>query len=291
MSEFVFIKANILGEDKRNYILAGLFLGLALSNHLTSVLIIPALILMYFFHSNEKIGFQKERLSLFPYIILASVACLSLYLYLPIRSAMTPEFNWGEVSRSWDKFYYHASGKQYRIWLFSGDGTFKQNLALFFSSLHLSTGLIGSLLAVVGVAKGWNRYRSVILFFGVLAISTALYSFNYSIHDIENYFLPIYISIFILAGMGLTSILQKNVSLGLASLSFPLILLIFNYVDLDNSDNYAIEEYNRIMCEGIEEEGVVLSAQWDYWCSAFWYKQRIEQYRPDIIMIEKEILV
>jgi len=289
-SSLFFIKANILGEDKRNYIIAGLFLGLALSNHLTSVLLIPALLFMYFFHSKEKIGFQKERLKLFPYIIVASLVCLSLYLYLPIRSAMTPEFNWGEVSRSWDKFYYHASGKQYRIWLFSGDGTFKQNFALFFSTLHLSTGVIGSILAVWGILKGWNRYRSVILFFGIFAVSTVLYSFNYSIHDIDNYFLPIYASIFIFAGLGLASLLQKNVNLGLLSIAFPLIMLIFNYVDLDNSDNYAIEEYNKIMCDGIEEDAVVLSAQWDYWCSAFWYKQRIENYRPDIIMIEKEIL-
>jgi hypothetical protein len=44
------------------------------------------------------------------------------------------------------------------------------------------------------------------------------------------------------------------------------------------------------MLDNIEKDAIVISSQWDYFCSAFWYKQIVENYRKDIVLIEKELL-
>jgi hypothetical protein len=58
----------------------------------------------------------------------------------------------------------------------------------------------------------------------------------------------------------------------------------------DQSVNYLVPEYTRILVDNLEPNAIIISAQWDYWVSAFWYKQKIEGYRPDITLIEKELL-
>ena len=44
------------------------------------------------------------------------------------------------------------------------------------------------------------------------------------------------------------------------------------------------------MYNNLESDAIVISSQWDYWCSAFWYKQRVEGIRKDITLVEMELL-
>jgi hypothetical protein len=44
------------------------------------------------------------------------------------------------------------------------------------------------------------------------------------------------------------------------------------------------------MVDPLPANAVVISQQWDFFCSAFWYMQQIEGYRTDVVLIEKELL-
>jgi hypothetical protein len=44
------------------------------------------------------------------------------------------------------------------------------------------------------------------------------------------------------------------------------------------------------MTESLPQNSVIISAQWDYFCSAFIYKQLIEKYRTDVVLVEQELL-
>jgi hypothetical protein len=40
----------------------------------------------------------------------------------------------------------------------------------------------------------------------------------------------------------------------------------------------------------VEPNGIVISSQWDFWVSASWYYNFVKHIRPDITVIEKELL-
>jgi hypothetical protein len=63
-----------------------------------------------------------------------------------------------------------------------------------------------------------------------------------------------------------------------------------HYKQADKSDDTVVRDYTQIMVKNLPKNSVIFSSQWDYWCSAFWYKQSCENMRPDIILIEKELL-
>jgi hypothetical protein len=70
----------------------------------------------------------------------------------------------------------------------------------------------------------------------------------------------------------------------------PLLNLTLNYAENDKHDDYAVPSYISLMIDPLPKNSVIISSQWDYLCSGFLYKQIVENYRPDIIMIEKELL-
>jgi len=44
------------------------------------------------------------------------------------------------------------------------------------------------------------------------------------------------------------------------------------------------------LTQNLEPKAIIITAQWDYFVSAFWYYQKITGYRADIVLIEKELL-
>jgi len=305
----------------RYFIATAFTVGLGFSNHMTTLLILPALIYL-FFKSEEGFDFSSQRVKQFILLAIPLLIGLSVYLYIPIRSAMLPEFDWGNVSRGFDKFYYHISGKQYQVWMFSGSDSWAANFNKFFGAFGSIFGIliiIPYAIAIIGYSNEKNKLiwllnvllapiialwfyvgksaRFVLLFLLIMIISGIAYSFNYSIHDIKPYFYSAYWAIFCLFGLSVL-VLAINVSKSWrfsttnAAISgiVPLLLLISNYKECDMSRDYSVEEYTRILIDNLPENSIIISAQWDYWCSAFWYLQRVENYRPDIVLIEKELM-
>ena len=74
------------------------------------------------------------------------------------------------------------------------------------------------------------------------------------------------------------------------SFAIPVISLLINHSQNDRSDEYLVPEYTKTLVDNLEENAIIVSSQWDYWCSAFWYYQRVEGYRTDVALIENELL-
>lgn len=279
-------------ENNRNYILlAALFIGLSFANHLTTILLIPFLIYLHFI-KEDGLFIKKEN---FTNTILPSLLVLigiSLYIYLPIRSSQEAIFNWGNVSRGWDKFIYHVSGKQYQVWMFQGKEEFYEGLSKFLASIKgqswLSTAVFPFVLGLYFIFK---RNRRIAISLLLLFFTCLLYSSNYGIHDIEIYFSLSYIVIsFAVITLFAEILNRKFTSLSSLTLFIPLVTIIMNYQINDNSNHTLVDDYTEILCENIEQDGIIISAQWDIWNAPFWYKQQIESYRNDIILIEKELM-
>jgi Protein of unknown function (DUF2723) len=354
---FVFLKAIFdtkPNADKYNFVSANKYylvfaflLGLSFTNHLTTILLAPACLTLFFYVNL----YDKQRLyRLLGLMALGFVIGFSLYLYLPIRANMDPVFIWGNPY-NFERFYWHITGKQFSVWIFSAKGSIPAFLILMSTTVGLcvwglvkqktlnknlhfvffliicvmgyllisgsnpivlqqfrkfsaslftefGTGLV--LLAIPGVffLTKFNLklyYFTLLTFFGCL-----FYAINYDINDIYSYFLLSYITISVWIGFGglfiyeqFTEMLRSSVQKAAFAAVIVLISLITintNYAVNDESKNYYVEEFAMNIFANAEPNSIIISSQWDFWVSASWYFHFVKNIRPDLVVIDKELL-
>ncbi len=214
----------------------------------------------------------------------------SVYAVPILRSFSEVPFNWGEISRSFDAFYYHISGKQFQVWMFESEETFFSNALFFGKELLLSTLGIGVLLSGIGLFYLWKKNTLIVLvslFYFVIALP---FVFSYGIPDIKSYFVVPIALFSILGGMTLFQWLVTKQWLAMVVFLLPCISIGYFWNDVEQQNNSLVEDYTHILIDQIPKNSIILSSQWDYFCSAFWFKQKIEGIRTDIVLIEKELL-
>ena len=264
--------------------------GLGFSNHLTTLFIIPGLFIFYFKRKEKGFDFSKQKLTTFLYLSIPFLIALSLYIYLPLRSSTFPLVNWGWVHRGMTEFLYHVQGKQYQIWMFSGE-KLGDNISKFFGLMPLEYGYFGIFIGLAGIYKMLMQNKQIALFLIINFIFSFFYAVNYSIHDIDSYFSLSFIIFTLFIPFGIIFIFRKlNKNYLYLILILPLINLSINYKDVDSSHNYLVEDYTKSIADCLDDNAIIISAQWDYFNSSFIYYQNVEQYRTDVTVIEKELL-
>ena len=277
-------------------ILLAYVFGLSFSNHMTTILLVPATIYLYFFRWNRSKKDKKFLLHtcmlLVPFLL-----GLSIYLYLPIRASQPILLNWGDPD-NWFNFINHISGKQYRVWMtFSGETATKQ-LTHFFELLPGEMALIPLLIAPLGMWFMWRNMKNTFITTFILFITCIAYSINYDIHDIDSYFLLAFMITTLWATFGLVKIYlylyhkPRHIHLIFATvtLTVAVIPLFWHISKINQNSNTFVRNYTQNMLHAIEDNGVVLSYQWDYFVAPFLYLQHVERRRPDIALIDKELL-
>ncbi len=270
---------------------AGLTLGLGFTNHMTTVLIVPALIFLLI------VAFKQKKLELkFLYFIVFGGAIAGLlYLYLPIRASQHPLLDWGNPDNI-QRFIRHVTGKQFRSWMFSSFDVFQHQLGIFYSGLY-SEFRITILIAILGVVVSLSSYRRYFWWTTVLLVSDLLYAANYNIHNIDSYFLLAYISLALFAAIGFRFLAEQlwNLSQGklvaiTLLLLFPIVSAFSNFSGVDASKDYSAEMYTHDILTSLPKNSLVLSYQWDTFVAASLYYQNVDHVRKDIIIIDKELL-
>ncbi len=355
---FVFLKAIIetkIGKEtggsfvkeNRGYLLFAFLLGLSFTNHMTTILLAPACLTLFFVTNYKD---KKRMIKLLGYMSVCFIISLSLYLYLPIRANMKPTLIWGNPYNL-ERFIWHFTAKQFTVWIFSAQGSVPVFLLLLGSALVLSvtgllkqktinqyfhfgaflvvgvlsylflssanksisdqfikfTGSLGSeygtgviILSMIGVYR-LSKYNITIYYFTLLTFfGCLLYSVNYDIHDIDSYFLLSYITIVIWIGFGALLIAERIVAslkthgaqTAFAAVLFlaALIPLKTNWNSDDKSKDYSVKEFTMNNFRNIEPNSIVITTQWDFWVSASWYYKYVMNMRPDIIVIDRELL-
>lgn len=279
-------------SSSKPWIYVAITLALGFSNHMTTILILPGTVTLYF----VKRGFCRSALK--PMIIMIgvfiSLLCL-IHLYLPLRAAQNPVLNWGNPV-NWDNILRHVSGKQYRVWLFSSSRAAMKNLGIFFHNFPGEFTWSGLVLGLLGIYSSFIRTPRLAIFFLITSLSTVLYSINYDIHDLDSYFLLAYIVFAVWIAFGVRWILYR-----IRGKSYRVVFLcllaigvtveaIQNFSRVDKSDLYVFEDYTKQALNSLANNAVLLSYQWDYLISPAYYFQFVENYRKDVAIIDKELL-
>jgi hypothetical protein len=266
---------------------SGLLFGLMMANHLSSAFLAPGLFILWT-ATGEPL---RERLRRWPYLILPSLLGLGLYAVLPLRSAADPPINWGMVHRGLDAFLYHVKGTQFGVWMFSDDAAVKANGTIFWRALTDMTLWIGLILVVAGIVRTLSVARRLALGIVVIVVGNLGISLGYAIPDIDPYFLPTLMAVAILMGVGIAARAQRHPSpLWWGALAVPAAVMITNLPEQDRSNHTTVRDYTTWILANAEPNAIILTRQWDYFCSAAIYLQTVEGVRPDVALIDKELL-
>jgi hypothetical protein len=280
--------------NEKKYLLAFAFvLGLSFTNHLTTILLAPAFLFLFF----KTFGFTKETWQKIFMMALPFLLGLSVYWYLPFRSSQNPLYDWGNPE-TFERFFWHARGKQFSVWFFSSMEVAKQQFGYFVSRVPTEFAYVALPIALLGIIF-LRKNKRILLFTSLLFVSCVLYSINYDIHDIDSYFLLAYFTVAIWSAFGIKFLLEKfsskkqaslNRKLALGFLVVCLLPLPLHYSMNDKSENFLVEDYATNMFASLDSNAIIISYQWDYFVSASYYFQTIEQWRNDVAVIDKELL-
>ncbi len=275
--------------------------GLAIGNHLSTLLLLPALVFLII-RAHGAGGFRGA----WPALALAFAGGLSVYIYLPVRSARDPLLDWGDPENL-GAFYRHATGAVYRVWFLSGTQVAVKQLLRFIELLTSEMTPLALVPAAAGVVLLWHRARPIAEATALLFLLNLLYAINYDIHDIDSYFLPAFLVLALWAGFGIalaceTIVLPHTKRPGpapaprrlaaaiAAAFILPFVATAWNFRIADQRDNHFVPDYTAAMFASLEPRAVILSKQWDLFCSASIYEQLVRGTRRDVTLLEKELL-
>ena len=266
--------------------------GLAFTNHMSAVLFLPAILLIIL------INWRKLSLKILLLSALGFAIAMSLYLYLPIRSAQNPLLNWGAPD-TLARFWRHLSGWQYRVWMFT------RSFPELIKSLHTMFAILGDnfsyifLFSIAGFIGFIAMQRfpisgskkigyDVIGFLALVFLFDALYSMNYIIPDIAPYYLPV-AGVMAFCTAGILGFLRKPKWLTPVILFIAVVaVLIANFQKSDRSDDWSAREYAENILSPIPAGSILILESWDMYAPSL-YLQTSENIRPELKIFDFEL--
>jgi hypothetical protein len=286
---FKALTADNSGRGEQYLILTWYVQGLALCDHMNAIQFLPALAILTVVCLRRRFSWKTIAA-----IIPAFVVPLTLYAVLPIRASATPPpvANWGDVT-TWPNFFRHVSGWQFKIWFLSGGaGQLWSNIKIFFSMLWQQYPWPVFLLLPFGIAVVFRRSTM----FGIVLVITVFVNIflgiNYTIPDIESYYLQTIATVALFSFMGLVwlgSIIRARYLISAVAVGL-LAWQVIAVWQVNYKGDYTLpEDYARNIMRSADYGAVVVSQIWDRQGQAF-YLQQAEYNRPDLKFIDKELL-
>jgi len=287
--------------------LSAYLFGLSLGNHITMVLLLPVLMLSFWRIGGRLVCPSSRRDYL---IVLISFALgLSIYAYLPLRAAAKPMPNWGDPV-TLDRFIWMISGGPYRQFVFGLPiSHLPMRIAAWAGQLFAQFGVLGVLLGLLGFWRLLERARMWVLATLISTVLYSIYAIGYNTTDSYVYLIPSYIIFALWIGHGISEVgrylkdivLRKSdnrrgpkpitvESLALAVvIILPFSFLWKNYHSIDLHNDREAATYGETVMTSVPAKAMIISAS-DAHTFALWYAQQIAYRRPDVIVLDRDLL-
>jgi hypothetical protein len=280
-------------QRDRYLLLSAFLMGLCLTNHLTSGLLLPASVLFVTLVDRRKlvdVGLMLKGAGLF-------LLGLAPYLYLPIRAAMDPPMDANNPTNL-DRFWYVVSGGDLTGSFFAfGPSELPNRMLFYWEHLLENMPFLVVMVALTGAVVVLLKDRAVGIFLGFLFLGWLFYAVENDIPDIDLYFIPTYLVLSLWAAAGFGALLDEAESLvgGLSkvarlvvigSLSAVMLLLpLFGvgetYARSDMSGVYRGQKEIQAVANNAAPNATILHHR-----SSMWYMVLVEKRRTDLTLID-----
>jgi 4-amino-4-deoxy-L-arabinose transferase-like glycosyltransferase len=279
---------------KDRYLLLSAFLvGLCLTNHLTSGLLLPASLLF--------VALVDWRRLVDPKLVLKGAGLFLLgltpYLYLPIRAAMDPPMDANNPT-NFERFWYVVSGGNLTGTFFSfGPSELPGRMVFYWAHLLDNMHLIVAMVAVTGAVVLLLRDRAVGIFLGFLFFGWLFHAIENNIPDVDLYFIPTYLVLSLWAAAGSGALLGEIEALisgfprvtrwailGVLSamlLFLPLLGVGATYAKDDMSGVYRGRKEIEAVAGNAAPNSTILHHR-----SSMWYMVLVEKRRRDLTIVD-----
>jgi hypothetical protein len=239
--------------------------ALSFSNHLTTVLFLPAF--AYMVWAVDRKTFVTPRKILVVGLIVLVCALPYSYIYWRTQDPTT-----AYLETSWSKFLDFLTSQNGR-----GNAVFREvqiyeRLSLMGGFLWRDTYGILLLLAAWGFFQ--IQDRTVRRFLGIFSLVQAIMLFNMYAREYEVYFLPLYVALtfFIAAGMDwIAGRVFRNSYATAALFVVPLALLVINYNQVDQSERTLHARITEKVLATVDHDALILAPEYDYTCFYLYY--------------------
>ncbi|MFL6569811.1 MAG: DUF2723 domain-containing protein [Chthoniobacterales bacterium] len=273
---------------------AAVVFGLALGvHHVTVASILPGIAVLVYRTEGSRF-FSSKRLL---FAALSSLGALVLaYSYLPFAAALDPILNWGDP-RSFAGVWRHISGWQYQSYLSFDVTALGQEFASFVRLLLREFGPdwlpVVLCVAAVGLWTAFKRDRTTFWLLAAIVLLNGAYNLSYSIaEDKDAYYLPTFVAVVVLAGIGLNSlgeILRSRSAAWLLVIPLPLVALTANWPFNNRAHYFIAHDYVENIERTIAPNGLLLTLDWQV-ASPMLYTREIESQRRDVKVIDLNLL-
>ncbi len=291
----------------RILLLFSFILGLSLTNHPLLIITLTPAFLLFFFSTDFKLLLQPKKLFLLAMFLILG---LSIYLYLPIRSNLSPLINWGKPD-SWSNLLSYLFRTSQTSVTASDPGFPYLNRLWFNLSFPVDQfGLAFFWLGVVGAISLFKSCRRIFLFTFLIFISnvlTATWAADFSLrnYDLLGYLLPSLSVFTIWFALGLKTVLSwmfkevkilhtnpigetnKVISHMVVYALFGLFLLLPLFQVWKNFDQcnkrsqvWAYNYANQIL-SSVKKDALILVGD-DNTLTSLWYLNLSQRIRPDV---------
>lgn len=272
-------------SDNRFLLGAAYIFGLSFGVHMITILFAPA-ILYFMIVKHNKLNLK----TLFVALVIYNIG-LTIYRYLPIRAIQAPFANFGDPS-NWERYIRHISGWQYRVWMFSRTwADISSSLGDFGHQLIQELSPVSIVFALSGVYFLFRIDKRILTFFLLIFLADLIYSLNYSIPDIQAYFLPAIVVYLLFIAIAILKICDMIKMKWVAIIAISLIpaTLIYNYKNCDSSNDRVAEEVALNIMTYAPYNAVVYLDAWDWYAPSV-YIQQVRDYRKDLILLDFELM-
>lgn len=198
----------VLWRDERRdryLLLAAFLIGLSMTHHLTSGLLLPAAALFLLVADPRKVLAWRLVLGGIGLFLVGLIP----YAYLPLRARMDPAMNVEDPS-NWERFEDMITGGEFadRMWAF-GPAELPDRLLLYLNHLFGQFHWALVMAATVGLIYLLFRDRAAFALLGFLFAGFLFYALEYDISDVYYYFIPTYALLAVCASVGLGALLGE----------------------------------------------------------------------------------
>jgi hypothetical protein len=236
--------------------------------------------------------FRRGLLRLRVLLPLTAVFLLGLtpYLYLLVRSQAQPVLNWGNA-HNLERLVWHVTGKQYQVWMFSLPfGDIMKNLGRALATLSQELYFVLIPVALWGAGRLWRQRREIFWLLAVIFVLNLVYAVNYSIPDIQSYYIPFMTAAFIFTGIGLADLIRRLKRVPTyVFLALVILPPAMNLRRAGAQGNWIAEDFGRNHMVSAPDSAIVMTTNWDIYSPAF-YLKHVNRERPDLCLIDKELL-